>query len=347
VATSPPYSVVVGRELLGRIGELVKLPSGAEKALLVSHPRIRRLWAKEIERGLRSAGLTASWWTFPEGEEHKTLETAGRLARALADAGLHRDDVVVAVGGGVVGDVAGFAASTYARGIAVVQMPTTLLAMVDASIGGKTGVNLPQGKNLVGTFHQPIGVVADVGVLRTLPERDMRGGMAEVVKYGFISDPKIVRLVRTTGAPALEPLIARCARIKASIVAADERESGLRAVLNYGHTLGHAVEAISVAGGVPKLHHGEAIAIGMVYAAAVAERLGLSDLVEDHRRVIEMVGLPTSIDGMKWSEVRQRMAMDKKYARGLHLVLLRAPGDPCVRPVPEKVLRSAFGEVAA
>lgn len=358
VATSPSYSVVVGRGLLDRVPELVKLPSGVEKVCLVSHPRIRRLWGGPLARSFKGRRISATWWTFPEGEERKTIETAARLTRAMAKAGLHRGDVVVALGGGVVGDLAGFAASTYARGVGLVQVPTTLLAMVDASIGGKTGVNLQQGKNLVGTFHQPLGVIADVDVLTTLPERELRGGLAEVVKYGFIADPSLAELVaRERDAiierrADLEGLVTRCARTKAGIVAADEREAGVRAILNYGHTLGHALEALSVAGrlrGSQKLHHGEAIAIGMVYAAVVSELSGRAEeeLVAQHRRILADVGLPTTVEGVAWSEVRERMGMDKKYKRGMRLVVLDRLGKPVVRAVPERTLKRAFAEVAS
>lgn len=357
VPVSPPYTVVVGRGLLGRLRELVKLPPAAEKACLVSHPRIRRLWGSALEAAFRDSGLAVKWWTFPEGEERKTIETAARLARTLARAQLHRNDLVVAFGGGVVGDLAGYAASTYARGIGLIQVPTTLLAMVDAAVGGKTGVNLPQGKNLVGTFHQPLGVIADVDMLMTLPERDLRGGLAEVLKYAFIADPALAevvlreRKVILARGQAIEGLVARCVKIKADVVGADERETGPRAILNYGHTLGHAIESLSVSGrrsSVARLHHGEAIAIGMVYAAAVSSVVGLSgpELITEHRRVLEAVGLPTTVDQMSWNEVRERMAMDKKYSGGLRLVLLEEIGRPVVRSVPDKVLRRAFAEVA-
>lgn len=358
VALSPPYSVVVGRGLLGNLPDVVKLPSAAEKVVLVSHPRIRRLWGRNLEKAFKGTSLSAKWWTFPEGEERKSMETAARLTRALARAELHRGDVVVALGGGVVGDLAGFAASTYARGIAVVQVPTTLLAMVDASIGGKTGVNLPQGKNLVGTFHQPLGVVADVDTLTTLPERELRGGLAEVVKYGFIADPSLadtavgeIQDISARGS-SLEDIVTRCARIKGKIVTADERETGLRSILNYGHTLGHAIEALSVAGrlrGPSRLHHGEAVSIGMVYAAAVGSLVGIAgpELVAHHRRVLESVALPTRCEGLVWGDVRERMTMDKKYSRGLRFVLLEGLGRPVVKTVPEKVLRKALAEVTA
>lgn len=358
VPLAPPYSVLVGRGLLLRAGDLVKLAAGTEKAMCVSHPRVKRLWGEALEAGLRSRGLTVDWWTFPEGEEQKTMETAARLVGALARAKMHRGDVVLALGGGVVGDLAGYAASTYARGIGFVQVPTTLLAMVDAAIGGKTGVNLPQGKNLVGTFYQPLGVVADLDVLETLPERELRGGLAEVVKYGFIAEPALARTVLRrrdeifARGPVLKAIVTRCAGIKANVVAADERDEGIRAILNYGHTMGHAVEALSMAGRLrgssKKLHHGEAVAIGMVYAAAVAETMGGAKLIGEHRRVLEAVGLPTRVDaGARWKEVRERMQMDKKYARGLRMVLLDRPGVPAVRRVPEPVLERAFGEVSS
>lgn len=357
VSVTPPYTVFVGRGLLGRLRELVKIPSSAEKACVVSHPRIRRLWGPSIDRALRGSDIEVTWWTFPEGEERKTIDTAARLIRSLARAGLHRGDFVVALGGGVVGDLAGFAASTYARGIAFLQVPTTLLAMVDAAVGGKTGVNLPQGKNLVGTFHQPLAVVADVEVLKTLPERELRGGLAEVVKYAFIADPPLAEVVVRdreeifARGTSLDTLVARCVKTKAAIVASDEREAGPRQILNYGHTFGHAVEALSVAGrlkGPARMHHGEAVSIGMVYAAAVSAASGVGDaqLLAEHRRVLEALGLPTRVEGVSWPEVRERMAMDKKYSRGQRLVLLEGVGNPIVREVPEKTLKKAFAEVS-
>ena len=355
VALEPSYTVSVGRGMLGRTHELVKLPRAAEHAFVVSHPRIRRLWGTELEASLRAARLRVTWGTFPAGEERKTLDTATRLLRAIGRAGLHRGDVVVALGGGVVGDVGAFVASTYNRGVAVVQAPTTLLAMVDSAIGGKTGVNLPQGKNLVGTFHQPIGVVADLDVLATLPERELRGGLAEVIKYGFIADPPLIdEVVRTRDEivgreDVLQGIVVRCARIKADVVARDEREEGLRVILNYGHTLGHAVEALSVAGKGRKLHHGEAIAIGMVYAAVVAKLSGTSsaDLVDDHRAALEAVGLPTRVEGLSWNDVRETMKLDKKYSRGMRFVLLEGPGKPVVTRVAQKTLEKAFAEVSS
>jgi len=356
VELDPSYSVVVGRGLLARASELVKLPRTVENVCIVSHPRIRRLWGAPLEGGLSAAGRNVTWCTFPEGEERKTPDTAARLARTMARSGFHRGDAVFALGGGVVTDVGGFVASTYARGVDLVQLPTTLLGMVDAAIGGKTGVNLPQGKNLLGTFHQPLGVLADLDVLRTLSERELRGGLAEVIKYGFISDPPLAEMIPKrrdeifARGDVLEGIVVRCARIKARVVAEDETEQGLRAILNYGHTLGHAVEALSVAGRAkgPRLHHGEAISIGMVYAAAVSQIVARTteDLVASHRRILESVGLPTRVEGVTWSEVRDRMQLDKKYAQGMRLVLLTKGGEPVVERVSEKILERAFQEVA-
>ena len=347
VALEPPYPVAVGRGILSSLPSLVKLPTGAERAAIVSHPKIRKLWGEPVEEALRSAGVGVTWCTFPAGEQHKSWATSERLLESMAKGGLHRGDVVIALGGGVVGDVGAFVASTYNRGIAVVQVPTTLLAMVDSAIGGKTGVNLPHGKNLVGTFHQPVGVLADLDVLSTLPKRELRGGMAEVIKYGFIAEPGLLRRVASD---PLEDVVVRCAKIKAHVVATDEKESGLRAILNYGHTLGHAIESLSLDGkGAKKLHHGEAISIGMVYAARVSELAGVARvvLVDDHRRELEAAGLPTRVTGMSWKQVRERMALDKKYAKGLRFVLLEEPGKPVVSPVADDVLEAAFGEVAS
>jgi 3-dehydroquinate synthase len=290
-----------------------------------------------------------SWFTFPEGEERKSLDTAARLHRHLARAGFHRDDVLAALGGGVVGDLTGYVASTYARGVPYVQVPTTLLAMVDASIGGKTGVNLPQGKNLVGSFHHPLAVLADLDVLASLPDRELRGGLAEVVKYAYIAEPSLSGyVVRKRNeildrGNCLQSIVVRCARIKAKVVAIDPTERGVRMILNYGHTLGHALEAHARG----RLHHGEAISTGMVYAAAVGAALGHADLVDEHRSVLGSLGLPTTASGARWEQVRDFMRVDKKYRSGIRMVVLDAPGVPKVVHVKDKVLRDSWDAVAS
>ena len=343
VATRDPYDVHVGRGSLGDLGELVPVSGDAEVIAIVTHPRIDRAWGAGVRRALRGSGLRIERFTIPEGERNKTPATVERLQRGFARAGMHRSDLVVALGGGVVGDVAGFAAATYGRGLAYVQVPTTLLAMVDSSVGGKTGVNLPEGKNLVGAFHQPVAVVADPDVLATLPARHLRAGMAEVVKYAFIAQPSLADVLQVTAEAALiEAVVRRSVRIKAKVVSSDERESGRRAVLNYGHTLGHAVE---LAAG---LHHGEAIAVGMVFAAEVAVRLGLArrGLERDHREVLRGLGLPVAVPRLRYSDVEPYMLRDKKYAGALRFVLLRAPGRPVIGvEVPRRVLKEAFEAV--
>jgi 3-dehydroquinate synthase len=268
---------------------------------------------------------------IPEGESSKTAEVAQRLLGWMAERAAHRHDVVVGVGGGVVTDISGFVASTYARGVSVLHVATSLLAQVDAAIGGKTGVNLPQGKNLVGTIHQPIQVICDVTTLDTLPEAELRSGMAEVIKYGLIGDPELLDLVIVRrddilrrDPQVLEEIVTRSARAKAAVVAADELEHGGRAALNYGHTFGHALEQAS---GYTGLRHGEAVALGMMAAAFLAEELGRIDeeAVDRHRRALEAVGLPVS-GPIRIEDLEDAWLRDKKYKGGTRFVLLREIG---------------------
>jgi 3-dehydroquinate synthase len=249
----------------------------------------------------------------------------------MADAPAHRHDLVISVGGGVVSDLAGFVASTYARGLPVVHVATSLLGQVDAAIGGKTGVNLPQGKNLVGTVHQPIAVICDVAALDTLPDEELRSGMAEVIKYGLIGDPELLDLILVRSddilrrdPQILEELVVRSARAKASVVAEDEFERGSRAALNYGHTFAHALEQAS---GYSGLRHGEAVALGMMAAAHLANELGRIDggAVDLHRRTLEAVGLPVSA-ALGIEELESAWMRDKKYKEGVRFVLLRDIG---------------------
>jgi 3-dehydroquinate synthase len=319
------YDVVVGE---GAIAELSAVLAGRKRAVVVTQDAIRA-HAARVEAALDAAGIVHTALTIGDGEEHKTLATIAELASACAAWGLLRGDAVVAVGGGIVGDVAGFLAASYARGIAVVHVPTSLLAMVDASIGGKTGVNLPEGKNLVGAFHQPLAVLADPTVLATLPEREFRCGLAEVVKYALSDDVELLSVLDGSRAEILKrdpdvlgDVVAQCATDKARVVARDELEqTGERAVLNYGHTLGHALET---AGGHVLLH-GEAVAIGMVFAvrlASVLERVDASkvDLTVD---LLQHYGLPTEALGLNVSvdDVLTLMRRDKKADGGLTFML--------------------------
>jgi 5-deoxy-5-amino-3-dehydroquinate synthase len=272
-----------------------------------------------------------------DGEEAKSLGTIEDLCRRFAQNGLTRGDVVVSVGGGVVTDTAGFAAASYHRGVPVVHVATTLLAQVDAAIGGKTGVNIPEGKNLVGAFWQPAAVLCDTDVLRTLPPREMRCGLGEVAKYHFLTGDDL-------GALELADRVARCVAIKAEVVASDETESGRRAILNYGHTLGHALET---AGGYD-LMHGEAVAVGLVYAAHLAHRLHRidADAVRRHREVVAGYDLPTTIPpGVEVDELVDLMHRDKKAVRGLTFALDGPRGVEVVEGVTDDDVRAALKEM--
>ena len=339
------YEVLVGRGLKDDLAtRLPELP-GAEKAFVVTHPSLAGL-AEGPLRSLDEAGFEADVAFVPEGEASKSLDVAGALYDWLARSEAHRTDLVVAVGGGVVCDLSGFVASTYARGLAVAHVPTSLLAQVDAAVGGKTGVNLPQGKNLVGTFHQPCVVVCDVDVLPGLPEAELRSGMAEVAKYGFIADSGLLALIEENAAAILggdpdllQEIVRRSVRIKADVVAADEREQGVRAHLNYGHTFAHAIERVAGLGATGEapgsggyrdgVRHGEAVALGMMSAAYLSAELGRLDAeaVETHRRVLGAVGLPVEAS-LDVEELEPAWRLDKKFRRGVRFVVLNGIGAP-------------------
>lgn len=303
------YDVVVGSGAAAELAPTVRRAvAGARRAAVVTHASLTgQPWFGRLD-----PGLPTDVFAIGEGEGAKTLESVEALCRSFARAGLARSDVVVAVGGGVVSDVAGFAAASYHRGTRYVTVATTLLAQVDAAIGGKTGVNVPEGKNLVGAFWQPSGVLCDTALLATLPEREWACGRGEMAKYAFLGEPELPGL-------ELEEQVTRCVALKAASVAADEREAGRRALLNYGHTLAHALEAAGCG-----LRHGEAVAVGLVYAALLARRLGRidDDRVAEHRRVVAgfglSAGLPPGADG---KELLAYMARDKKADHDLTFVL--------------------------
>lgn len=327
------YEVVVGHGARARVGEIVGSIGGVRRAAVVTQEGI------PLSVGdLGLDGVSVSRHVIGDGEDHKSLDTVGRLCREFVEAGLTRGDVVVAVGGGMVTDVAGFAAASYHRGIAVVHVPTSLLGMVDAAIGGKTGVNLPEGKNLVGAFWQPAGVVCDLDALDTLPEREMRCGLGEMAKYHFLTGDDLQAMT-------LVDRVARCVQIKAEIVASDERESGRRALLNYGHTLAHALEVASQ----HTIAHGEAVAIGLVFAARLAERLGRIDTarVDDHCRVVESeYSLSAHIPPVGTAdELVALMARDKKAIDGLTFVLDGPDGVEVVAGVDAEVVRDLLADL--
>jgi len=346
-----PYDIAVGAGLLDRLGTLVPLPPHARRAAVVTCGPVDALYGARAVAALSGTGLDVAVMSIPDGEGAKTLATVEGLYHRFAAMPLGRDDVVVALGGGVVGDLAGFAAATWNRGVAVAQVPTTLLAQVDSAIGGKTGVNLAEGKNLVGAFHQPAAVVADTATLRTLSARDRRAGLGEVAKYGFIADPAVLELLEERAADAvagdpdlLTDVVRRSAAVKARVVAADEREGGERALLNYGHTVGHAIESLT---GYGTYRHGEAVALGMVFAARLGERLGVSVAGLADRTVALLGGLGLPVGGLRLdpAAVWRLLARDKKARDGVRFVLCRTPGDAVVVDQPEarvvdEVLRS-------
>lgn len=322
------YDVVVGRGAIGELGSV--LPSDAKRIAIITQSAV----PVDIAPQIRS-GVSVSRHVIGDGEEHKSLATIERLCDEFAAAGVTRHDVIIGVGGGMVTDVAGFAAATWHRGIRVVHVSTTLVGMIDAAIGGKTGVNVHAGKNLVGAFWQPSGVVCDTSFLDTLPDRERRCGYGEMAKYHFLTGDDLLAL-------DVDSRIARCVRIKADIVGSDEREAGRRAVLNYGHTLGHALEIASNFA----LAHGESVAIGMMFAAHVARALGRIDdaRVEHHRRVIvDHYGLTVEVPGVvDRRRLVELMQHDKKAIDGLTFVLDGPRGIETVRSVDSTALNDAF-----
>jgi shikimate kinase/3-dehydroquinate synthase len=338
------YPILVGAGLLADCAPLATLAAGRMVAV-VTDSNVAALHARPVVAALRAHAASVAEVVLPAGEAHKTWDTLNRIFDALLAARFDRDALIVAVGGGVVGDMAGFAAAVYQRGIDFVQVPTTLLAQVDSSVGGKTGINHPLGKNMIGAFHQPRLVVIDVATLATLPDRELSAGLAEVVKHGAIADVAYFDAVaaalpalRAKDPAALADAVARSCEIKASVVERDEREGGLRAILNFGHTFGHAIEAGL---GYGEWLHGEAVGAGMVMAADLSRRLGLVDDASARRlrEVVEAAGLP--VRGPAWPAARyvELMSVDKKAKQGTpRFVLLDGLGRATVRKVPDAPL---------
>lgn len=332
------YPIRVGPGLLGD-GDWLARVVGARPRFIVTNETVGPLYLDKLEAALGEPA--ADSLVLPDGERHKTTATFERIIDALIEGGYHRDVCLVALGGGVIGDVTGFAAACYQRGVDFVQVPTTLLAQVDSAVGGKTGVNHPRAKNMIGAFHQPIAVATDTDTLASLPPRELAAGLAEVVKYGVIVDAGFFAWLEEhmNALTALEPeplayAIRRSCEIKAEIVAADERERGKRALLNFGHTFGHALEAL---GGYERWLHGEAVAIGMHLAARTSAALGwLPETDADRLAVLlRRAGLPVDCPGLTPDAILERMQLDKKAdASGLKLVLARAIGDAVVVPAP-------------
>ena len=343
-----PYEVVVGADVLTEVAAAVGRPA---RALVVCADRVSAA-ATGLLRHLLAAGIATEQYILPGTEADKAVETLARLWDVLASFEVSRTDCVVAVGGGSTTDLVGFAAATWLRGVRVVHVPTTLLGMVDAAVGGKTGINTAEGKNLVGAFHSPAGVLCDLRMLETLPARELVSGLGEVVKCGFIADPVILDVieadpqkVRRVEDPALRELIDRAILVKARVVTEDLREASLREILNYGHTFAHAIEHVESY----SWRHGDAVSVGMVYAAELARLAGRLDdaVVDRHRSVLASLGLPTTYRGGRWPELYTAMRRDKK-SRGalLRFVVLDALADPGRLEGPdESMLQEAYDRV--
>jgi 3-dehydroquinate synthase len=332
------YPIQIERGLLARLGDHAAAWGLDRRCAVVTNTTLAPLYGERLASALPNAVLV----TIPDGEQHKTLDTVAMLYADFVSAGLDRSSTVIALGGGVVGDTVGFAAATYMRGVRLVQIPTSLLAMVDSSVGGKVGVDLPQGKNLVGAFKQPDAVLIDPDALATLPPREYRQGLAEIIKHGLLADEMILSLVRTS---AIDEVIRRAVQVKIEVVQADPFEQNIRAHLNLGHTFAHALEQVS-GYGIP---HGEAVAMGLAAALRLSVRLRLCDsaLMEGVESLLRDVGLPTRTPPMDAELVYAAMATDKKW-RGGHsrFILLRQVGQPViVEDVPVSDVMTTLAEV--
>ncbi len=344
------YPIYIGAGILHHVGELCRPLGLSSKGVVITNPTVGRLYAEPILTAFAENGFTLDLLEVPDGEEHKSLEWVGHLYQRLLPLGLDRQSPLLALGGGVIGDLAGFVAATFLRGLPYIQVPTSLLAQVDSSIGGKVAVNLPEAKNIIGAFYQPRLVVSDVRLLQTLPLREFQAGLAEVVKYGVIADktffewlegslPDILRQEEEV----LIHLVRTSCQIKAKVVEVDERDAGLRAILNFGHTVGHAIEAAT---GYRQYTHGEAIAVGMVVAAQLSRHLGLCSPEVPQRiaTILQRIGLPTQLS-IKPEFLMESMAYDKKIKDGMnYFVLTKELGSVTVAPIfnPLEALQAAL-----
>lgn len=344
------YDVLVGNGLLDRVPELL---GERVKKVLIIHPRALRATGDVVQQNLSAAGIQSFVAEIPDAEEGKRVEVAAFCWQIMGQSDFTRTDAVVSVGGGAVTDLAGFVAATWLRGVRVIHLPTTLLGMVDAAVGGKTGINTAEGKNLVGAFHPPAAVVCDLDSLQTLPQNELLTGMAEVVKCGFIADPRILELirenpqeVRDAASPVVRELIERGIRVKAEVVSSDLKESGRREYLNYGHTLGHAIEHNERY----QWRHGAAVSVGMAFAAELGRAAGSlsDDVVTEHREILTSLGLPVTYRADQWPRLLEVMKRDKK-TRGnlLRFVVLDRIATPRIMEVPDPaILFACYQEIA-
>jgi 3-dehydroquinate synthase len=342
------YDIFIGSGLLDQSANFKGL-AGASSAVIITNPTVAPLYARKLRSSLEHHYSKVLQVELPDGEAYKDWSSLNQIFEALLSAGCDRKTVIFALGGGVVGDVAGFAAASYMRGVPFVQVPTTLLAQVDSSVGGKTAINHPLGKNMIGAFYQPLRVVADLDTLDTLPDRELSAGLAEVIKYGPIADEAFLAWIETNldalwarDKRALAYAVKRSCEIKAWVVGQDERESGLRAILNFGHTFGHAIEAGL---GYGAWLHGEAVGCGMVMAAELSRRLGLIDAAYADRltRLIARAKLPICAPALGADRYLELMRVDKKAEGGeIRFVVIDAPGRASVRPAPDSLVRDVI-----
>jgi len=346
---SRTYPINIGRGNLSKTAEFVKRMHLGPKGLIVTNPRLKFLYGRKLLQSFKKAGFEIYLKTVPDGEEYKSFQQLKKIYDVLLKHHFERNSFIVTLGGGVIGDLAGFAAASYARGIPYVQIPTTLLAQVDSSVGGKVAINHSLGKNMIGAFYQPKLVLIDLELLNTLPRKQMQVGLAEVVKYGVIWDSRFFRFLERHIRKALhydldclEHLVFRSCQIKALVVSRDEREKKLRAILNFGHTLGHALESL---GNYKKLSHGEAISIGMVFAGKLAQKMKLFPRKDQERlvNILRRIGLPTELKIKEPNKLLPYIFSDKKVKKGkINFVLPRKIGKVFIQIIPQKIIENAI-----
>ncbi|MGH7351059.1 MAG: 3-dehydroquinate synthase [Candidatus Methylomirabilales bacterium] len=333
------YPIYIGAHVLPEVGSLVRPCDLSGRGALITNPVVGQLYGQQVLSSFEERGIALTLLEVPDGEEFKSLTIAAALYEKLLPCGLDRRSPIVALGGGVIGDLAGYVAATFMRGLPLIQIPTSLLAQVDSSVGGKVGLNLPQAKNMVGAFHQPCFVLSDVSLLSTLPPPEFRAGLAEVVKYGVIADKPFFEWLEGNVATILElreealiHMVRTSCRIKAAIVEQDERDEGIRGVLNFGHTVGHALEAAT---GYGAFRHGEAVAIGMVAAARISCQVGLcnEEIPARLQALLQRIGLPTALN-LKPEQLKETIGYDKKIKNNMsYFVLTKDLGNVTVAPV--------------
>lgn len=346
-----PYTIAVGHGVLGEFPKHLNSLGLGKDAVIISHPVIERLIGIHLSSILKKAGYSVKVFNVPEGEKSKSADCAIKLLNQISAYDVNKRIFIIALGGGVVGDLAGFVAAVYKRGVPYIQVPTTLLAQIDSSIGGKTAIDLATGKNLVGAFYQPKLVFTDTQALKTLSQRQIRNGLAEAVKYGIIADTKLFDYIEANHQKFLKGdrqvlnfIVRRCAQIKAKVVSEDEKETkGLRTILNFGHTVGHAVEAASR---YDQYHHGESVGLGMRVAARISVIMGLLPEAQERRvnQLISSVGLPETIEGLRLNKILDLMSHDKKFAAGHNrFVLAQRIGQvQVVSDIPSKIITQSI-----